>query len=132
MPFIARWPGRIKPGGTSEALVCQVDLLKSLASLAGAEVPAGAALDSQDVLPALLGEKAIGRETLVEQGGGVMLGMRKGNWKYIPRPNAKNSELYDLTTDPGETKNVAAENAAVAKEIAGLLAGARSLGDGSP
>jgi arylsulfatase A-like enzyme len=132
MPFIARWPGRIKAGGASEALVCQVDLLKSLASLAGAEVPAGAALDSQDVLPALLGEKATGRETLVEQGGGVMLGMRKGNWKYIPRPNVKNSELYDLASDPGETKNVAAENAAVAKELAGLLTAARSLGDGSP
>jgi arylsulfatase A-like enzyme len=132
MPWIARWPGRIKPGGTSEALVCQVDLLKSLASLAGAEVPAGTALDSQDVLAALLGETATGRETLVEQGGGVMLGMRKGNWKFIPRPNVKNSELYDLASDPGETKNVAAENAAVVKEMAGLLGAARAVGDGSP
>jgi arylsulfatase A-like enzyme len=84
------------------------------------------------VLAALLGEKATGRETLVEQGGGVMLGMRKGNWKFIPRPNVKNSELYDLASDPGETKNVAAENAAVVKEMAGLLGAARAVGDGSP
>jgi arylsulfatase A-like enzyme len=132
MPWIARWPGRIKPGATSEALMCQVDLLKSLASLAGAEVPAGAAMDSQNMLPALLGENASGRETLVEQGGGVMLGMRKGNWKFVPRPNVKNSELYDLASDPGETRNVASENAAVVKEMTGLLGAARAMSDGSP
>ncbi|MDB5319806.1 MAG: arylsulfatase family protein [Phycisphaerales bacterium] len=126
MPFVARWPARIKPGGVSDALICQVDLLASLATLAGAEVPAGAGPDSQNVLPALLGEKMTGRETLVEQGGGVMLGMRKGNWKYIPRPVAKNSELYDLSSDPGETKNVAGDNAAVLKEMSNLMQAARS------
>jgi arylsulfatase A-like enzyme len=131
MPFVARWPGHIKQG-VSEALISQVDFLRTLATLAGAEVPPGAGLDSHDVLPALLGEKTVGRETLVEQGGGVMLGLRKGNWKFIPRPNPKNSELYDLASDPGETKNVAGENAAVVKEMAGLLGASRAMGNGAP
>jgi arylsulfatase A-like enzyme len=126
MPFVARWPGRIKPE-VSEALICQVDFMASLASLAGAELPVGAGPDSQNILPALLGEQKIGREALVEQGGGVMLGLRKGNWKFIPRPVVKNSELYDLSSDPGETKNVAGDNPANVKELTALLQQSREL-----
>lgn len=116
VPFVVRWPGRVKAGGTSEALVCQVDFLASFLALAGAERPAGAGLDSQNVLPALLGEAKAGREVLVEQGGGVQTALRKGNWKFIPRPNGK-PELYDLSKDLGEKNNVAGENPAVVKEM---------------
>jgi arylsulfatase A-like enzyme len=126
IPFVAHWPGRIKPG-VSEALICQVDFMASLARLAGADLPQGAGPDSQNVLPAILGEQKMGRETLVEQGGGVMLGLRKGNWKFIPRPVAKNAELYDLSRDPGETKNVAGDNPAKAKELTALLQQSREL-----
>ena len=66
MPFIARWPGRIKPG-VSNALVGQVDLLASFAALAGQQLPADAGPDSFNVLPALLGEPGQqGREHLIE------------------------------------------------------------------
>ncbi|HEY7120829.1 MAG TPA: arylsulfatase [Tepidisphaeraceae bacterium] len=126
VPFITRWPGRIKPATTSDALVCQVDFLASLASLAGADRPEGAGPDSRNVLPALLGEQPAGRETLVEQGGGVMLGIRKGNWKLIPRANGK-AELYDLAKDSGEKHNVAAENAAAVSELRDLLDKARRM-----
>jgi arylsulfatase A-like enzyme len=119
MPFVTRWPGRIK-AGVSEALVSQVDLLASLASLAGAELPEKAGPDSKNLLPVLLGEQKVGRETLVEQGGGVMLGIRKGKWKFIPRAG-KAGELYDLASDPGETKNLAGGNAGVVKEMRELL-----------
>jgi arylsulfatase A-like enzyme len=115
VPFIARWPGRIKPG-TSDALVCQVDFLASFLALAGAERPAGAGPDSQNVLAALLGEAKTGRTSLVEQGGGAQTALRKGHWKFIPRPNGK-PELYDLSTDLGETKNLAAEKPDVVKEM---------------
>jgi arylsulfatase A-like enzyme len=115
VPFIARWPGRVK-AGTSDALVCQVDFMASLTKLAGAERPSGAGPDSQDVLPALLGEAKAGRESLVEQGGGVQTALRTGNWKFIPRPNGK-PELYDLATDLGEKQNVAAERPEVVREM---------------
>src|SRR6185312_8588237 len=48
VPFLTRWPGRIKPG-VSEALVCQVDLLASFAALTGRDLPAEAAVDSINV-----------------------------------------------------------------------------------
>jgi arylsulfatase A-like enzyme len=120
VPFVVRWPGRVKAGGTSDALVCQVDFLASFLALAGAERPSGAGADSQNVLAALLGEAKAGRESLVEQGGGAQTALRKGNWKFIPRANGK-PELYDLSKDLGETENVAGENAGVVKEMRGEL-----------
>src|SRR5262249_10312113 len=80
VPFLVHWPARVKRG-TSAGLVCQVDLLASLAALVGQKVPAGMGPDSVNVLPALLGE-AKGREVLVEQAR--VLSLRKGPWKLIP------------------------------------------------
>ena len=55
VPFIARWPGRIKPG-VSDELICHVDMLATFAALTGQTLPADAGPDSFNVLPALLGE----------------------------------------------------------------------------
>ncbi len=134
MPFIVRWPERVKPG-ISDALVCQVDLMASLASLAGRELPAEAGPDSFNVLPALLGESKQGRETLVEHAAG--LGFRKGAWKYIPAGGARGGQgaaeqLYNLAEDLGETKNLAAEKADLVKDLADLLKKARESGRTRP
>ena len=121
VPFIVRWPARVKPG-VSEALVCQVDLLASLASLVGQSLPDAAAPDSFNVLPALLGESPAGRERLVHQANGQAL--REGTWKYIPAGQgprvlantavetglAPLGRLFDLASDLGETRDVAAAN----------------------
>ena len=63
VPFIVRWPVKVKPG-VSSALVCQVDFPASFAALTGQPAPA-AAVDSQNLLPALLGEVETGRAQLV-------------------------------------------------------------------
>jgi len=126
VPFLVRWPGRIKPG-VSDALVCQIDLLASFAALTGQKLPTEAAPDSQSILPALLGESKTGRETLVEHAAGLAL--RKGTWKYIPpRGDGKGKakgpagpELFDLSSDLGETKNLAREKPELAKEMDDLL-----------
>ena len=82
----------------------------------------GGAPDSQNVLPALLGESQQGRQLLVEQASGLAL--RDGNWKFIaPNKSApfdKNTntelgnspqpQLYDLASDIGETRNLAAQH----------------------
>jgi arylsulfatase A-like enzyme len=82
VPLITHWRGRITPG-VSTALVSQLDLLRSFASLAQANVPQGGASDSQDELAALLGKSPKGRETLVEEA--LVLAICDEQWKLIDR-----------------------------------------------
>mgnify|MGYP006276482967 FL=1 len=125
VPLLVRWPGRVKPGTESSALVSQVDFLASLSALVGRQDPIATATDSQNQLRALLGEDSKGRQNLVIQGMGdgpaSKLALREGSWKYLEpakgpaRNNQTNTELandpkaqlYDLSNDPGETKNLA-------------------------
>ncbi len=137
VPFIVRWPRRVKPG-TSDALLCQVDFPATFAALTGQVFDAKTAPDSQNVLPALLGDSPTARTQLVEHSGGVAL--RQGAWKFIPkRPgiarnaetntetgNAANWQLYDLSSDIGETKNIAADHPEKAEALAALLAAERA------
>jgi arylsulfatase A-like enzyme len=120
VPWIVRWPGRLKPGATSDALVCQIDLLRSLAKLAEAIVPQGAGPDSHDVLAALLGESTKGREDLVEHSR--RLAYRQGNWKLID-PAGK--ELYDLASDPAEQNNLAQSNPDKVEQLSKAFAAIR-------
>ena len=136
VPFIVRWPARVKPG-VSDALICQVDFPATFAALTGLTFDAKTSPDSQNILPALLGDSPTGRAQLVEHSGGIA--MRQGAWKFIPkRPGPKrfaetNAEpgndpevqLYDLATDLGETRNIAAEHPDKVKELAALLAAER-------
>lgn len=121
VPTFLRWPGHIKPGD-STALICQVDFLASFAALTGQTLPEGAAPDSINVLPALLGKSQEGRKELAEYTH--RLALREGNWKMIQsgkgpaRDQYTNSDLgnnplpqlFDLATDPAETNNVSAGN----------------------
>jgi len=85
IPFIARWPGVIQEGTTSEELICNVDMSATLAALTGYELEPGDAPDSYDMLPVLLGKPdAKGRDHAVlaafrEEN----LALRKDNWVYI-------------------------------------------------
>jgi arylsulfatase A-like enzyme len=132
VPFIVRWPGRVKPG-LSDALVCQIDFIASLAALAGQRLAPDDAPDSFDVLSALLGKAPMGRDHLVEHA--KTLSLIEGDWKYIepsrgPRINRNTNielgnypdpQLYNLKNDLGEKHNLAAEHPEVVKELATLL-----------
>ncbi len=112
----------------------QIDLLGSLAALLGKPLPADAAPDSMNVLPALVGESRTGRDSLVEQGNG--LAVRQGSWKYLPPAQAKaaasKGELYNLSEDPGETKNLAAQHSDRCQELQGLLSRLQEQGRSRP
>jgi arylsulfatase A-like enzyme len=139
VPFVARWPGRIKPG-TSDALVCQIDFLSSFTGLTGGQLKEADAPDSIDVMPALLGERQTGRSTLVQQGGALSL--VSGGWKYIepsagPAVAANTNielgndpapQLYDLSKDIGERRNLAAEHPDRVRELAAELDRIRKAG----
>jgi arylsulfatase A-like enzyme len=133
VPFHVRWPGRIRRGKESGALVSQIDLFASLASLAGARLRDDAAPDSFHNLAALLGESRQGRAHLVEHAG--TLSLIAGKWKYVapgkgPRiqqttntelGNDPAPQLYDLDHDPGERTNLAARYPARVREMAAQL-----------
>lgn len=140
-PFIARWPGRIAPGSTSDELVCLVDLPATCAAAAGQKLAEEAAPDSFNLLPTLLGQpKAPKRDTLVVMSGKGDLAIRQGSWKYIPdlalangwdsgpvKPNAAaRPGLFDLSKDKGESQNLHKDHPEIAKRMAGLLANAKS------
>jgi len=145
-PFIARWPGRMRPGSTSDELICLVDMLATFAALTGQTLSRDAGPDSFNVLPALLGEKHDKpcRDHLVLQTGGVnQLTIRKGPWKLLPAagggkgPKAKrgpsgSAQLYNLADDLGETKDVAAQHPEVVKELSALLEQVRNRGRSRP
>jgi len=139
VPFIVRWPARVRPG-VSDALVSQVDLIASAAALLGQPLPAGAGPDSENLLPALLGSSRKGRTELVEQAGALSL--RQGRWKYIAPSqgaavsrqtnielgNARAPQLYDLSADPGERTNLAIAQPAKTRELAKRLEEIRRAG----
>ncbi|TWT87079.1 sulfatase-like hydrolase/transferase [Neorhodopirellula pilleata] len=85
IPFIARWPGRIEPGSTSTQLICNVDLLASLASLTGQPLDEKQQVDSVNVLPALVGEpeSALREHLILAPARGSHLSVRKGKWMLI-------------------------------------------------
>jgi arylsulfatase A-like enzyme len=137
VPFVVRWPGRVKPG-VSDALICQVDFPASFAALAGQKFDAKTSPDSRNVLPVLLGDSRAGRATLVEHSGGIAI--RHGSWKFIPkRPGEKRMpftdtdtgnnpdfQLYDLAMDIGETNNLAAAHPDKVKQLQALLEAERT------
>lgn len=121
VPFIIKWPAKIKPG-VSDALVNQVDILGSLAELLDVELADDEAVDSRNTLDAYLGKSDEGLPSMIEEATRTRA-IRRGNWKFIPgQPKnwraPKTDELYDLDKDPGEQNNVVADHPEIAKAMA--------------
>ena len=137
MPFIVRWPGRVKAGTVSEQTICFTDVLATLAEVCGAKMPDDAGPDSFSFLPVLEGTQPAGkpiRSPIVMQAGSAasMMMIRSGDWKLInglgsggfSKPSSIKSapgepavQLYNLRTDPGERTNLAAEHPDKVKEL---------------
>ncbi len=108
VPFIVRWPAKIKPG-VSKALVSQIDFIASFAAMFDQKIPVQHAIDSRNTLPALLGEDPEGLPDMVEEAKGLAL--REGPWKFVIAPSKRAAgELYNLDEDIGETNNIASKH----------------------
>ncbi|WP_168565767.1 sulfatase family protein [Crateriforma spongiae] len=104
-PTVVRWPGKIPAGQTNDELMTTMDLLPTFAKLAGASVPSDRVIDGKDIWPTLIGKSATPHECFFYHRGNTLAAVRCGNWKlHINR--GKPAQLYDLSTDIGETKNV--------------------------
>jgi arylsulfatase A-like enzyme len=114
VPLLARWPGVIRPGRTSAALVGLNDLTATVAELLGATLPAGAAEDSRSFLGPLRGSRRAARDPLVLHSIDGVFALRQGPWKFIAAPGSGGwtkgagtgpVQLYHLRSDPAEARD---------------------------
>jgi len=140
VPFLLRWMGTVEPG-QSDAIVCHVDFVSSFASLVDGSIQPGAAADSLDVLPALLGQSQEGRQELVTEGRQGNTVIRQGDWTCIPPHagpaisagtgnelgNSPEVQLYDLSQDIGQIRNLADEHPGRAEDMTARLEEIRTI-----
>lgn len=123
IPFIVRWPGKVKAGSTSDFVGYFADVMPTLAEVAG--VPSPKEIDGLSFLPEILGQTSDQKQhpflywEFYEQGG--RQGVRMGDWKGIAQPFGGPIELYNLKTDLAETKNVAAQHPEVVQAIRAIM-----------
>lgn len=139
IPFIARWPSRIEPGTLSACTMTMTDLFATAADIVEGSLPDEAAEDSFSLLPILLGkaDQIADREAIFILGNGKdsAVAVCTGQWKLIVRygnDKDQGNELYDLSKDPGELKNVAGEYPEVADQLAKAFAKAEAAGRTRP
>jgi len=139
IPLLIRWPARIPAGRACEDTVCLVDLLATMAEVAGVAVPDEAGEDSVSNLPLWLEQPGAApvREATVHHSIDGSFAIRQGRWKLElcagsggwswPRPGAECEglpplQLYDLHADVGERRNVQEQNPEVVAHLTALLA----------
>ena len=144
MPFIARWPGRIRAGSVSGQTICFTDMLATFAAVADAELPPNAGPDSFNILPVLLGKQPEAkpiRGPLVIPARRGMMSIRSGHWKLItglgsggfskpahvkPQSGGPKGQLYHLGNDLAETRNLYLEKPDIVKSLLAKLEQIRS------
>ena len=132
VPFVARWPGKVRAGAVNEHTICLNDLMATAAEVAGGRLPDDAGEDSVSLVPELLGTSGTAaREATVHQSSAGDLAIRQGPWKLVLFKGGR-SELYHLEADLGETQDVLAENADVAARLLKLLRSYLDRGRSTP
>jgi arylsulfatase A-like enzyme len=131
VPFIVRWPGKVKASSVCDQLVQQSDLIATFAEALGTRLPDNAGEDSVSLMPLLKGGDQPVRGNAVSASIGGVPALRSGSWKYIPAPGSggwgiggdqsQPVQLYNLADDLGETKNLAAAMPEKVAEMKALL-----------
>jgi arylsulfatase A-like enzyme len=124
------------PGSYNDQLICLGDLLATCADITHVELPEDAGPDSRSILPVLLGEEHLVRETLVHHSADGMFSIRQGSWKLIeglgsggfseptrlkPEPEGPTDQLYNVAQDIGEQNNLWQEKPQLVAEMQALL-----------
>jgi arylsulfatase A-like enzyme len=119
VPFFVQWKARLPRGLVYEPPVIQLDILPTALAAAGVSPGAETNLDGVNLLPHLLGEtKAVPHEALYWRFGDQMA-IRMGNWKLVKHRQGKDRELYDLSQDIGESKDLAQSHPEKLEQLSG-------------
>ena len=108
VPAIARWPGKIAAGTTTDQLAISLDLMPTMLALAGIPAPQDRPLDGVDLMPVLQGKPLASPRQLFWNG----VAMRDGTWKLMLNRKGRgqvSAELYQLSDDVGELRDLAAQ-----------------------
>lgn len=106
-PFIVRWPARLQAGAVFRAPVIANDVLPTLCAVGGAEVPAATVVDGVDLIPFLRGERTgVPHDTLYWKIKSAVA-LRRNEWKLVRLAPEWKPQLYQLTDDIGETRDLA-------------------------
>jgi len=153
IPFMARWPGHIKPGTISDETICQTDFLATIAAIVGYDLSNGEGEDSYNILPVLLDNKSESeakggiRDATVHQSSKGIFAIRQGDWKLIvgrgsggftkpqkiePKPGEPIGQLYNLKDDLGEMNNLYLDNPEIVSRLSTLLEQYREQGYSRP
>lgn len=129
VPGLVRWPGKIKPGSSSDTPMIGSDLFPTLLAIAGAEAPKDRVIDGANVLPIWLGDsESVARPRplywrLNMAPYNLHMAMRDGDWKILASQDLDKFELYNLRNDPTESNDLSKkEPARFAKMRADLTA----------
>ncbi len=144
VPFIIRWDGHVPAGATSDRAVCLTDVFSTVAEILGVDLPANAGEDSFTLGPLLFGEGQHARAEVVHSSHRGVFAIRKGPWKLIlgtgsggfssPAGRAldpsehSQMQLYLLSEDPGERRNLATARPAVTSALLAELARIQEAG----
>ena len=149
VPFIIRWPERISNSRVSSELICQTDVLATMAEIVHTPLPENAGEDSFSFLDLLVNAQAPSRrDHLVSHSINGSFAIRQGNWKLMlcadsggwsePRPgttqaiDSASSQLYDLANDLGERQNLFANNSQKVLQLRSLLQDIVARGRSNP
>ena len=126
-PLVVKWPGTTKPGTTCSEPVCSIDFFPTLLEIAGLRTPL--AVDGRSFVPLLKQSGSLGRDALYWHyphywSGGMVRpfgAVRAGPWKLIEFYEDQRVELYNLTDDLGETRDLAQSQRTKAGELREML-----------
>ena len=113
VPTLAWWPDTIPAGSISKEIGVTTDLLPTLATLTQSQVPTDRIIDGKDISDILLGKKAA--QSPHHHHYYENEGIRRGNWKLVKK--GSRSELYDLSKDLGEKKDLSGSHPELVKEL---------------
>jgi arylsulfatase A-like enzyme len=120
IPFLLQWPGHVPAGKVYEQPVIALDIFPTVVTAAGGRIPGDRVMDGVNLLPFVTGESAGAPHERLFWRYGEQHAIRQGHWKLI-RQGGTPDELYDLSADLGESKNVATQQVEVAAQLSQAL-----------